>query len=98
MNMTEQQLSQLITEAVAKALTAHSCVVGFSPEDRNKINSIKSMLDEYSTVDLRENHEFVLWLRRQRNRAGNLLVSFIVGVLLLWAGSKMFPDLSKYMR
>jgi hypothetical protein len=82
-----------VREAVREANTEHKCIVGLSPDDRKVFDQLRVMLVEHNPTELRENHEFIKWVRSVRNKVGNVFIGVVVVALTTWAGIKLFPSI-----
>lgn len=83
----------IVNEAVSNAHKEHQCVVGLSTRDRETFDALRVMLAEHNPVEIRENHEFIKWVRGVRNKAGNVFIGVVVTAFTLWAGMKLLPQI-----
>lgn len=100
--MTEERRKSVapeVIEAIQIAVrsafeeNAHKCVVGFSLEDKNNLQELKILLNEYPASKLRESFSLMKTLVRARNVAGNIFLGIFFSGLFLWLFSKLFPDI-----
>lgn len=91
-------ISKELMAAIQSAVTiafeenAHRCLVGFTSEDRVKLLGLKTILDDYSTQNLRESFHLMKTMIKARNIIGNTILVIICSSSGAWILSKLFPS------
>ena len=89
------QVVMAIQTAVLRAFdqNPHKCLLGMESTDKKGFLELKSLLEEYPTVKLRESFHLMGVLVKARNVAGNVFMSIVFLGIFGWMLSKLFPGI-----